>query len=96
LLRKYITTFLDYTFLTTNNTKKFNTRINNLIEELESISTTTLELLNNRKALPIVIRNLINKFKYNHFLKNTFRKVVKSSRLENIGPKILVRDNTTR
>jgi len=90
--------FLDYTFFTINNTKKFNNNINKVLEEIENTNYNfnTIELLYNKKALPILIRNFINKFKYNHFLKNTFKKVVRNNKLNNIGPEILIKDNTTR
>jgi hypothetical protein len=90
--------FLDYTFFTINNTKKFNNNINKILEEIENTNSNfyTIELLINKKALPILIRNFINKFKYNHFLKNNFKKVVRNNKLRNIGPKILIKDNTTR
>jgi hypothetical protein len=63
--------FLDYMFFTTNNTRKFNNNTNKIIEEIESSNSNinTRELLLDRKAIPIVIRTFINKFKYNHFLK---------------------------
>jgi hypothetical protein len=85
-------------FFTTNNTKKFNNNINKIIEEIESSNSNinTRELLLDRKAIPIVIRTFINKFKYNYFLRNTFKKVVKNNKLNNIGPEILIKDNLTR
>jgi hypothetical protein len=85
-------------FFTTNNTKKFNNNINKIIEEIESSNSNinTRELLLDRKAISIVIRTFINKFKYNYFLKNTFKKVVKNNKLNNIGSEILIKDNLTR
>lgn len=84
--------FLDYTFFTINNTKRFNNSITNLVEDNTTIDFST------RKALPSLIRSFINKFKYNHFLKSNFKKVVKNSKLNttNIGPEILIKDNSTR
>jgi hypothetical protein len=71
---------------------------NKIIKEIESYNSNinTRELLLDRKAIPIVIRTFINKFKYNYFLKNTSKKVVKNNKLNNIEPKILIKDNLTK
>lgn len=86
---------LNYSFFKNKRTKKFEASlntINRLHPELED-----LEL--NMKALPGVVRSIINGVRHNHYLKNTFSKMVqrkKDARNTPIGPDVLVRDNDTR
>ena len=67
----------------------------NLIEE----NNNYRNLYNKYKDLPNNIRSLIISIKYNYYLKNNIKRLVKERKNSNSnikGPKILIRDNTTR
>lgn len=93
--------FLSYTFFKTKKTKKFET----ILQKAQEDHPALCELLPKMRSLPGVIRSILNGIRHNHFLKNTFRKLVqeKSSSEEdcprmkrNLRPETLLKDNETR
>jgi len=68
--------FLNYLFFIPNNIKKFNNIINNLIVE----NNNYRNLYNKYKDLPNNIRSLITSIKYNYYLKNNFKRLVKEKK----------------
>ena len=89
---------LDFIFFNTNNTKKFNNKIQNMIDSYEFRNSNTYinRLLEKNRALPITIRTYITKFKNNHFLKNNFKKVVQEYKEDTSKIENLDKDNITR
>ena len=88
--------FLAYIFFIPNNTKIFKDKINSLVNSIIEYK----EIYNNFKDLPNIVRNIIVSIKYNYFLKNIFKQLVKKCKLKNYnnlrGAEKLLRDNPTR
>ena len=75
-------TFLDYTFFNSNTTKRFNKIISDYIQSFEfgrnrDTSIDIEECLEYSKLLLNTVRHYIIRFKFNHFLKNNLKKVIK-------------------
>lgn len=88
-------TFLTNIFFIPNRTKKFKTSITTL----NRTNPEFKDLYEIIKALPNTIRSIINAIKYNYFLKNKFKQIVR--KIKDLapdvhGPEILIKDNSTR
>lgn len=87
--------FLTYLFFISNNTKKFN----NKIEDLNTKNRDLQYLYFSIKSLSSTIRSIIKAIRNNHYLKNNFRKLVieyKSKNKSKSNLEKLILDNTTR
>ncbi len=95
ILNLIFNSFLNYTFFISNNTKKFNSKIQDL--NIKFINYKDLYL--SMRSLPSIIKSIIKAIRNNHYLKNNFRKLVLEYKAKNKAknkPKKLILDNSTR
>jgi len=71
--------FLNYTFFISNNTKKFESKI----QDLNLKYTNYKDLYISMRSLPSIVKSIIKGIKNNHYLKNSFRKLVQEYKAKN-------------
>lgn len=87
--------FLKYLFFIPDATKGFILKKN----EFKTNNPTLGPFLLLIEALPSTIRHIITTFRYTHFFKNHFKRLVREGKEQNksnIGPEVLILDNATR